>query len=793
MNTIGRVGRLACRTLLVMVTVLVMGHALPSHAGTPLLLSAPVEHTRLAPHLSYWCDGDAQSALAQARTATFTPLQSRQVTFGYRADACWFRASLVNTESDALRVWLLVDYALLDELDIFLLDDRGALLPDQQWLLGDSRPFAERPIPARFFVVPLALPADAAAQLYVRVRTHSSMTVPLVVSGHAAFMVRYLKNDWLQGLFYGIGFGLLIYHLVLWLGAREKVNRFYVAHVGFAMVYVACLQGVVVRLWPGNEAWLDNLPFVAAYLALLTGMLFARDFLETRELPRLDRPLRWMSWALLGVTLAQLALPAGSINHLQGAFAIATFAVLIPVGIICLAMRRPQAWIFVIAWSSFLVMVLALALNTYGLLGNFPVLLNVHGLQMALVLQQVLLSLGLATRLNTLKRESLVRARESAHAQADSAAKSDFLARMSHEIRTPMNAVLGITELMRDTTLDQTQRNYMDTLYAAGESLLTIINDVLDYSKIAAGKLELEREDFNLPALLEDSLTIFQGVAEQQGLTLRSDWPDDIPQWVRGDGPRLRQVLLNLISNAIKFTPRGTVTLSARSQRIGDWLWLQCVVADEGIGMTPAQVEQLFEPFQQADSSTTRRYGGTGLGLAISRQLIELMGGHIDVESEPEKGSRFSFRVRLMPGQVPLRTAEIGHESWFPDLSVLLVEDNAVNQMVVKALLNKLEVRVSIASGGEEALRRLQGGERFDLVLMDCEMPDLDGYETTRRIRRWEEELAYPRMPIIALTAHALGEHRRRCLAAGMDDHLSKPLTLKQMIIALRRWAPRHH
>lgn len=789
MNATGRTGRLACLVLL----LLIMSHALPSRAGTPLLLSDPVAHISLAPHLSYWCDGDARSTLAQARTETFTPLPSRQVTFGYRADACWFRANLINTESAALRTWLLVDYALLDELDIFLVDDGGAPFPGQQWLLGDTRPFADRPIPARFFIVPLALPADDAVQLYVRVRTHSSMTVPLVLSGHSAFLVRYLKNDWLQGLFYGIGFGLLIYHLVLWLGAQEKVNRFYVAHVGFAMVYVACLQGVVIRLWPANQVWLDNLPFVAAYLALLTGVLFARDFLETRELPRLDWPLRWMSWALFLVTLAQLLLPAGSINHLQGAFAIGTFAVLIPVGIICLAMRRPQAWIFVVAWSTFLVMILALALNTYGLLGRFPVLLNVHGLQIALVMQQILLSLGLATRLNALKRETLVRARESARAQAESAAKSDFLARMSHEIRTPMNAMLGITELMRDTSLDRTQRNYMDTLYTAGESLLTIINDVLDYSKIAAGKLELEREDFNLPALLEDSLTIFQGAAEQQGLTLRADWPDEMPQWVRGDGPRLRQVLLNLLSNAIKFTPAGTVTLSARCQRIGDWLWLQCTVADDGIGMTSAQMDQLFESFQQADSSTTRRYGGTGLGLAISRQLIELMGGQIDVESESGKGSRFSFRVRLMPGQLPLPPADIGNESRFPDLSVLLVEDNAVNQMVVKALLNKLEVRVSIASGGEEALRRLQGGERFDLVLMDCEMPDLDGYETTRRIRVWEEELAYPRLPIIALTAHALGEHRRRCLAAGMDDHLSKPLTLKQMIIALRRWAPRHH
>jgi signal transduction histidine kinase/ActR/RegA family two-component response regulator len=434
--------------------------------------------------------------------------------------------------------------------------------------------------------------------------------------------------------------------------------------------------------------------------------------------------------------------------------------------------------------------VVALALNTYGLLSTFPVLLNLHGLQIALACQQILLSLGLAGRLNTLKRESLERAHEMARAQADNAAKSEFLARMSHEIRTPMNAVLGLTELMRDTRLDPTQRNYMDTIYNAGQSLLGVINDILDYSKIAAGKLALEAHDFNLPKLLEDCLTIFHGSAEQKGLRLVADLSADLPEWVSGDGPRLRQVVLNLLSNAVKFTQRGEVRLSAHCVLKGDVVWLHCVVADEGIGMTRVQVAQLFESFQQADISTTRRYGGTGLGLAISRQLVELMGGGIEVESRAGQGSRFHFRVRLLQGRPPELGTDEPSPSSFAGVKVLLVEDNAVNQMVVRALLGRLGVSASLASGGEEALEMLAAGDRFDLILMDCEMPGLDGYETTRRIRLLERSGALPHRPVIALTAHALSEHRERCLAAGMDDHLSKPLTLQQVTATLYKWLP---
>lgn len=749
-----------------------------------LEIDSPLGLTPLEPYTEYWCDGGADSSLEDARAETgWQAIPSTQIALGYRKDSCWFRARVINREQRGQSLWLQVDYALLDEVDVYLVNRAST----HSWQLGATRPFAGRPVQVRFNLVPLRLAAGESVQVYLRVRSASSMTVPLTISGHDAFLQHYLNNDWLVGVFYGIGFGLFAYHLVLWLGARERANRFYVMHVGSTLFYVACSQGVILRVWPEVIPYTSNIAILFGFLALLSGVLFAREFLITRHVPWLDGLLKWIGRLLMLAAVLQVLLPAGTINHLQGIIALVTIIGLMTAGVVRWR-QHSQARIFVLAWAMFLVMVGMLALNTYGLFDRFPVLLALHGVQIGMVVQQVLLSFALAARLNMLKKESLQQAREFAAAQAESAAKSEFLARMSHEIRTPMSAVLGLTELMRDTDLDKTQRNYTETIYSAGQSLLGIINDVLDYSKITSGKLVLENSNFNLPALLEDCLTIFHGSAEQQGLKLVADWPDNLPEWVRGDPTRLRQVLLNLLSNAVKFTEQGEIRLSAGCVERDGKLLLTCAVHDQGIGMNQQQAAQLFESFRQADISTSRKYGGTGLGLAISRQLVNLMGGDISVDSQPGEGSTFRFDIVLAPGVAPTTGTRQPALSLYPGLRVLLVEDNAVNQMVVRALLRKLSVDVTLAGGGAEALDFLKQGGEVDLVLMDCEMPGMDGYQTTREIRRWERMEARRRIPVIALTAHALMEHREKCLAAGMDEHLSKPLSLSQVVEVLEQF-----
>ncbi|MCK0152704.1 ATP-binding protein [Alcanivorax sp. S6407] len=775
--------------------VLFIGMALPVHALSIHALRAghlevhdPVKTVELGRYMQSWCDGTGRSTLNDARHQKYQPLERSRINFGYRKDACWFRVSLENTGMDELPLWVQVDYAVLDNVDFFLTDGTTT----QSWRMGDTRPFTSRPVRLRTFTVPFTLPANEPRTLYLRVYSISSaMTVPLSLSGRDNFIEQQSAHEWLMGGFYGIAIGLFFYHLVLWLGGREKSSRFYTVHVACSTLYIACLQGVAHRLWFADTILPQAANHLFGYLTLLSGLLFARDFLNTAQWRWLDR-LLLTAVAIQAMIIAILLIaPTGTVAPLQGVVALLTLALLLFIGLYSLYRGHPEARIFVFAWSMFLLTVALLSLGAYGVI-TLPGILNIIGVQLGLVLQQVLLSFGLAYRLRSLKKETLQRQKEIIRAQAENDAKSDFLAKMSHEIRTPMNAVLGLAELMRSTRLDATQRNYMDTIYSAGNSLLNVINDILDFSKISSGKLELEVSTFNLHKLLEDCLMIFHANAEQKGIRLVSDWNASLPAWVKGDPTRLRQILLNLLSNAVKFTEQGTVTLRAEAGRTRnpEVILLHCQVTDQGIGMNDREVSMLFTSFQQADSSTSRKYGGTGLGLAISRQLAELMEGRLEAHSEPGKGSTFTLSLPLKRSVMDATQHPPVTGQKLANLQVLVVEDNAVNQMVIGALLKQLSVSATLTSSGAEALEKLQAQSVSpDIILMDCEMPDMDGYQTTALIRQLENRENHPRIPILALTAHASTEHRERCFASGMDDHIAKPVTLDQLRQKLQQWS----
>ncbi len=772
-----------------------------------------------APYISFLEDTSQALTLQDvqksvyAENFSYETLDKEALSFGYTHSAYWLRLALRNTGDSPVERIIEINYARLSDVQFYQPDASGNY---QSLQTGNDFPISTQPYKNRNLVFPVTLAADSSQVYYFRLQSAASMNVPVNLWAPQAFY-HYERDDYFtQGAYYGMVAAMVIFNLLLFIALRDSMYLLYVFFVTLMSLSMASQNGLAHEyLWPDSGAFSRVSTSIAYSLAFVALLIFMQRMIHTKQImPRINKVIH----LFVGIQLIFILGYLVSLDHFVKPSALLFLVnalLILGTGLYGAYKRQRSAYFFLAAFAMLVIGIVVTVLTNYG---SLPInIFTLNALQLGSGFEMLLLSLALADRFNEVRRDK-ERAQEKAlrvqqrlveslqeserelansrdAAEAANRAKSAFLANMSHEIRTPMNGIIGMAGIMRRGDVSAKQADQLNKINTAAEHLLGIINNILDISKIEAGKLAVEEVPVDINSLMKNVSSILSSRAKSKGIPLHVKQGVFQPN-LYGDPIRLQQALLNYATNAIKFTEKGSITLTVINlEETEDSVTVRFEVRDTGIGIAPETLPQLFSAFEQADNSTTRRYGGTGLGLAITRRLAKLMGGEAGVESLAGVGSTFWFTAKLkknLESDFVAKTEELSNaESMirqrYHGARVLIVDDEPLNREVAQEQLQDAGLVVDTAEDGAQAITMAQN-TAYVVILMDMQMPNIDGLDATRMIRTLP---GYQKTPIIAITGNAFADDKSRCLHAGMNDFLTKPIYPKLLYSTLLMWLNR--
>lgn len=747
----------------------------------PIVVNEAVDNIRITPSMEYFI-GDApfelngdEVELSQLRNLPWQANDQGTFVPSEFIEDVWLRF-YVKTDFLPTHNWFIRQvYAHVDLLKSYVFVD-GQLIAQSQ--SGLDIPYEALEVKGLSPVIPVTLENNTLYEVYLNLEVPSVITIDLNLMSAEGYAFWEKHFFMFQGVYFGMSLVMLVISLALFFAIREVSFLYYALFISSFIGWYFLNVGYGHPYLPEfMRPQITNIAEVIACLSCTTGFLFISTFLDLKHsAPKLYRFTVVLILFSLLVAVLSFTPPSQLYSSMLILCGLSSYLFIFIVSVYLWRQGNPYAGFFVLAWLSLCGSIIYFSICVlFNLSMPTGTILLLEASSMG---EFICLSCALAMRLKHLNFERL-------KASMASDAKSDFLAKMSHEIRTPMNGVIGMSQLLEDHLSNDVSRYYNRLIQSSGQSLLGIINDILDFSKIEAGKMTIEKVPVSLHGLVENSISLFSAQAEDSNIALSSHIASNVPRYIKSDPVRIKQILHNLLSNALKFTSEGCISLivTINKNRI------QINVEDTGVGISQEAQANLFHEFSQADNSTTRIYGGTGLGLAICAQLAKLMGGEVGVKSEVGKGS--NFWISFTYDQCSLAEAkqleekekrDRGLHLSFPHINALIVEDNEVNQIVAAGMLDHLSVKFDLVMNGEEACEYYKKHfNELDLIVMDCEMPIMDGFEATRQIRLFEKENGLNPVPIVALTAHAVASYIQRCFDSGMNIHLSKPLQLSQL------------